>query len=212
MAVGRTNASAAKGGGGIDYSTKPQITFDGKWSDWYIEFYAGVPYWEAVFYSSGTLNVSGSYTADKWSIGGGAYSQNVVCGNGAVVTALGLSLIAKSYAITVGAGGNTNSDTTYPGGATSSTIAGDLQAAGGQPNKTNTGAYYRFGDAGHANEAGTDGEAQYESHGIKGWLHWRCDSSYFGDGTGYGAGGCFTGVYRPMVCGHPGVTIIRIAI
>ena len=90
--------------GGIDYNAKPQITFNGKWSNWYIEFYGGVPYWEALLTSSGTLSVTGNYTADVCGVGGGAGINNKRPGNGAFAQKLGIDL-SGSIAVTIGAGG-----------------------------------------------------------------------------------------------------------
>lgn len=207
MAVGRTNAAAK--GGGIDYNAKPQITFDGKWSNWYIEFYAGVPYWEAVFYSSGTLSVSGSYTADAWGIGGGAYfggNYDGVSGNGAVSTALGLTLTGQ-LAITIGGGGDcVGGQDKKPGG---STKLGDLLvAAGGQVNKKQAGPFCRFSDPEKSGEAGADSKLDYGSRGYGGWLHWRGGSR---DGEGYGGGGANSSLVI-MVSGHSGALVIRIAV
>ena len=57
-------------GGGIEADAAPKIAYNGKWSGWYVEFYGGVPYWEAVVYTSGVLTVTGNYTADVCGVGG----------------------------------------------------------------------------------------------------------------------------------------------
>lgn len=209
MAVGRTNAAAK--GGGIDYNAKPQITFDGKWSNWYIEFYAGVPYWEAVFYSSGTLSVSGSYTADAWGVGGGAYfggNYDGWSGNGAVNTALGLTLTGQ-LAITIGSGGGNDTSTDkQPGGSTK--LGNLLVAAGGMVNKKQAGPFYRFSDAEKSGEAGADCTLGYGSRGYGGWLHWR-GGAFQGEGEGYGGGGAYRSL-AVLAGGHSGALVIRIAV
>ena len=58
-------------GGGIDASAAPAAAYSGKWSGWHVEDYDGAAYWEAVFYTSGTLTVTGTIQADAWGIGGG---------------------------------------------------------------------------------------------------------------------------------------------
>lgn len=205
MAVGRTNATA-KGGGGIDYSTKPQITFNGKWSNWYIEFYGGVPYWEALLTSSGTLSVTGNYTADVCGVGGGAGINNKRPGNGAFAQKLGIDL-SGSIAVTIGAGGvwSTNSD----GGDT--TLGGVFSAAKGVVGVKKSGTYYRFGDPDKASEAGADGKSGGIGWvGYGGWMHWRA-VQYAGEG--YGAGGGSSGYADGTVSdGHSGALVIRIPV
>ena len=68
-------------GGGVDAGNRPNITFDGKWSGWYVDFYGEKAYWEAVFYTSGTLSVKSPCVADAWAIGAGACC-NHWCGSG----------------------------------------------------------------------------------------------------------------------------------
>lgn len=204
MAVGRTNA-AAKGGGGIDYSTKPQITFDGKWSNWHIEFYDGVPYWEALFSSSGTLTNSGpSVQADAWGIGGGGggdwrYAGGTLGhggGSGYLAMALAILIAAQStMAITIGAGGNTGEN----GGSTN---FGSLSALGGYHGYiwNNQSSQGKGGSNGgktdnstQAGENGTPGDGKIMSkffsvehnneYGARGAL------KPGGDGVAYGGGG-----------------------
>lgn len=214
MAVGRTNAAAK--GGGIDYNTKPQITFDGKWSGWYVEFYAGVPYWEAVFYSSGTLSVSGSYTADVWMIGAGAwYGSNQYgadkyrAGCGHVAQKNGVSASGNS-AVTIGA------PVRYKDGGSTSILG--VTAAGGSCSEVTQGVRYRFGDPDKAAEAG-DNNLNYNNpsnmtRGAQGgWLHWTSgefDSA--SSGAGYGAGGGYYSGGPDSSGSHVGAAVIRIAV
>lgn len=221
MAVGRTNASA-KGGGGIDYSTKPQITFDGKWSNWYIEFYAGVPYWEAVFYSSGTLSVSGSYTADAWGIGGGCGTGDFETGgSGYTNIALGL-VISEAVSVTIGA------PVTNPYAEAGKTILGDvLTCLGGKGRNGGSGAngsngsnglgtgdgfaMCRFRDPDKAAEAGSAGTKTGTAGtvGGGGWLDWK---TTVGEGGGYGAGAGYDGAHSQYAYAHAGALVIRIAV
>lgn len=55
----------------MDVLDAPKITFDGSWLPWHIDFYDSVPYWEAWFFSSGTLTLSQDYVIDAWGLGGG---------------------------------------------------------------------------------------------------------------------------------------------
>lgn len=205
---------------GIDYSTKPKITFDGKWSGWYVEFYSGVPYWEAVFYSSGTLSVTGSYTADAHGIGGGGstYSSPSTGGDrGATAIQRNIAL-SGNLAITIGAGVGAMA---YGTGGTTSlgsllSCAGGRSAAGGgsRPSASRGDVLRRFDDAGHASDIGADGtSAPYGAAiGTGGMMRWRGMPQC---GEGYGAGG---GIAYPnnyqyyYLAGHPGVLIIRIAV
>lgn len=220
MAVGRTNASAK--GSGIDYSTKPQITFDGRWSDWYIEFYDGVPYWEAAFYTSGTLSVLGSYTADAHGIGGGgsAYSTNVPYGGDRGATAIQRNItLSGNLAITIGAG--VGAMATGIGGTTSLgsllSCAGGQSAAGGsspRPSASRGDVLRRFDNAGHASDIGADGtNIPYSTaFGTGGMMHWR-GMPQCGEGYGAGGGIAYPGNYQYYyLAGHSGVLIIRIAV
>ena len=219
MAVGRTNA-AAKGGGGIDYNTKPQITFDGKWSNWYIEFYAGVPYWEAQFYSSGTLSVTGSYTADAHGIGGGGGSYNYENPNagdrGATSIKLNLTL-TKSVAVTIGAGAAAatggNGGTTKLGSVLS--CAGGAGLAGiNRPSSSRGDELRRFGDHDHSTDIGDDGSSGRTDNfnGAGGMMHWK-DVPQSGEGYGAGGGVADLSNYnRYHLGGHSGALFIRIAV
>ena len=221
MAVGRTNA-AAKGGGGIDYNTKPQITFDGRWSNWYIEFYAGVPYWEAVFYSSGTLSVSGSYTADAWGIGGGSGTSDLSTGgSGYTNMALGL-VVSKTISVTIGA------PVTVINTAAGKTILGNvLTCLGGNGSDGGSGAngsngsngigtgdgfaMCRFRDPDKVAEAGSAGTKAGSGDivGGGGWLDWKTS---VGEGGGYGAGAGYDGQHNQYAYAHAGALVIRIAV
>lgn len=218
MAVGRTNAAAK--GGGIDYNSKPQINFDGKWSGWYIEYYDGVPYWEAQFFSSGTLNVSGNYTADAHGIGGGgcSYDGSGASGGdrGATQIVTGITLNGE-MAISIGAGAFytlANGGTTMLANLLSCAGGKTNARRGGLPSATRGDKCYRFGDAGHSAEQGADGaEGPYASSvGAGGWMHWR---AMIQSGEGYGAGG---GIAYPGssqyydLAGHSGLIVIRIAV
>ena len=90
-------------GGGIDASAAPAATYSGKWSGWHVEDYDGAAYWEAVFYTSGTLTVTGTIQADAWGIGGGG-GCNMAQGGGSGYTnmALGLSLKETQRLLAVG--------------------------------------------------------------------------------------------------------------
>lgn len=110
-------------GGGIDASAAPAATYSGKWSGWHVEDYDGAAYWEAVFYTSGTLTVTGTIQADAWGIGGGG-GCNMAQGGGSGYTnmALGLSL-SGAIAVTIGEGGAHRA----AGGSTSPGVALDLR-------------------------------------------------------------------------------------
>lgn len=207
--------------GGIDYNAKPQITFDGKWSNWYIEFYDGVPYWEAVFHSSGILSVSGSYVADAHGIGGGgsAYSYSVSYGGDRGATAIQRNIaLSGNLAITIGAG--VGARTTGTGGTTSLgsllSCAGGQSAAGGgtRPSVSRGDVLRRFDDVGHASDVGTDGTSVPfgTAFGSGGIMHWR-GMPQCGEGYGAGGGIAYPGNYQYYyLAGHPGVLIIRIAV
>lgn len=124
--------------GGVDYNGKPRITFDGKWSGWYIEVYDGVPYWEALFSTDGYLVALSGYTADLWGIGGGGaggnyyntYASGVGPGGGSGYTNMveNVEIAAGGHPVVIGAGGTSGTDhnvntaeqyrTGDPGGAT----------------------------------------------------------------------------------------------
>ena len=206
--------------GGIDYNAKPQIAFDGKWSNWYIEFYGGVPYWEAQFYSSGTLSVTGSYTADAHGIGGGGGSYNYNNPNagdrGATSIQFNLTL-TQSVAVTIGAGavaatGN-NGGTTKLGSVLS--CAGGTALAGlNRPSTSRGDELRRFGDYDHSTDIGADGSSGKTDNfnGAGGMMHWR-DMPQSGEGYGAGGGVADLSNYnRYYFGGHFGIIIIRIAV
>lgn len=117
-------------GGGIDASAAPAATYSGKWSGWHVEDYDGAAYWEAVFYTSGTLTVTGTIQADAWGIGGGG-GCNMAQGGGSGYTnmALGLSL-SGAIAVTIGEGGAHRA----AGGSTSLGSLLTCAGGGGSPN------------------------------------------------------------------------------
>ena len=219
--------SGSSSGGGVSADDKPQITYTGKWSGWHIEFYDGKAYWEAIFYTSGTLRSSDNCNVDFWGIGGGPFDYSGVMNGGSTNTLLNFALSATLYAITVGAGATKNArgnggDTMFAtaGGGSgsgsgsssgSSSSSAIFTAKGGIMNVSGTGARYRFGDPDKANEAGADGASNGYAHGTGGWLHWRCGFDN-GDGEGYGAGGDYGGYGNALVNAHPGALVIRIAV
>ena len=73
-------------GGGIDASAAPAATYSGKWSGWHVEDYDGAAYWEAVFYTSGTLTVPWTIQADAWGTGGGGGGNMAQAGAAATRT------------------------------------------------------------------------------------------------------------------------------
>lgn len=192
------------GGASIDYNSRPQIDFDGKWIKPFVEFYDGEPYWEAQFFSSGTLSVTGTYTADAWLIGGGCPTANYNdSGNGKTSTTSNLTL-SGSIALTIGAGGGT-------------TQLGELASAGPGEDGVRNDFCYRFSDVEKSNEVGADGmwalsSGSIRSYAYGGWLFWKRDatssgSSVYSDGEGYGAG-----TQLPGSAGHQGAAVIRIKI
>lgn len=148
-------------GGGVDAGNRPNITFDGKWSGWYVDFYGGDPYWEAMFATSGTLVAAGSYEADAWGIGGGGaggcyYRSGSKTGTGGgsgyTNAAYGLTL-SGSVPVTIGAGGSTLSyaaSSSYKGGNGGSTTLLSLSCGGGNGGSGTSSA----GGAGGSNGAG----------------------------------------------------------
>lgn len=227
--IGKTNATA----GGLDLSKKPDITFDGTWFPWFLEFYDGEPYWEAWFLSSGTLTPNKPYVVDAWGIGGGGQSywgvsaMSTSCGTAGIPNMrLGISL-SKSTAVTIGAGGHNLTDKNQAGG---NTMFGDhLTCNGGAaPSSTNmvTDSYkrYRFEDPSKASEAGnsmtgttgrsSSNTSNYYAQG--GWtkINRSCSNYYVGSysycisvqGDGFGGGGGYRGISAP------GALVIRIKI
>ena len=193
--------------GGLDSSNKPKITYSGKWSGWYIEFYAGKPYWEAIFYTSGTLDILKPYTADLWGVGGGPFDYSGVMSRASAAKVPSVQFAIGQQAVTIGAGATKN--TRGSGGDT--TVGSVFTAQGGKMNASGSGNMYRFDDNDKINEAGSDGAPNGYAHGEGGWLHWRCGVDS-GDGEGYGAGGDYGGYGNALVNAHPGVLVIRIAV
>jgi hypothetical protein len=200
-------------GVGVDTGAAPDITYDGKWSGWYIETYGGLPYWEAVFYTSGVLTVTGEYNSEWWGIGGGAFSYGdpAIAGRGS--SSIIKKIISGTHTVTIGAGasdiygapgGNTMLDSASIG------AGGVLGAPGG-------GFPYRFGDPDKAGEEGESGEkyAQGTSwtygYGEGGWLHWGINF-HMSDhgGRGYGAGGALRLKDGALLGGHVGAAVCRI--
>ena len=183
------------GGGTIDYSSRPQIDFDGKWLKWFVEFYDGEPYWEAWFLSSGTLTVTGSYMADAWLIGCGTIRRTSTYNysrRGNAVTALGLNLTG-SIPLTI-------NDYRDDG----STTLGDLAEAtiGDENEAPSSGQPYRFSDPDKANEAGENALSSSRPSGPTGeggWLSW-INYGVREVGQGYGAGGGFSDLPTPGAC------------
>lgn len=202
-------------GVGVDTGKAPAITYDGKWSGWHIETYGGIPYWEAVFYTSGVLTVEGEYNADLWGIGGGGYSngKDRIAGRGS--TSILEMILTGTHAITIGAGGT---DTvTGAGGGTM--IDSKPVGAGGVLGAAGGGFPYRFGDPDKAGEEGESGEKYAQNEyftygwGEGGWLHWGYNiSSYDHSGRGYGAGGARRYSDGVGDWGHDGALVIRIEI
>lgn len=191
---------SAGGGGTIDYSSRPQIDFNGKWIKWFVEFYDGEPYWEAWFFTSGTLTVTGSYTADAWLIGGGATNNRTPksARGGATVTN-GITL-SGSIAVSIGGGASG-----YNGVGGTTSIGNLASAPGGVTGQASVGDPYRFSDPNKQNEAGADGTQSGGAYG--GWMFWSRDAR---TGQGYGAGGTYENGYQYY--GHSGAAVIRIKI
>lgn len=206
-------------GNSVDYDSRPKITYNGKWTGFHVEFYAGKPYWEAILYTSGILTAEEAYEFDAWIVGGGANNGGdtspFLAGRGVVAQQTGLT-IANQLAVTIGAAA------TSWNGAGGITQIGTLQAAGGQTNVRTPGDCYRFSDPEKAEEAGQDrcrkndptgGSSDMYRAGQGGWLHWT-DSAYLivASGEGYGAGGSYYSGNPLSTGGHPGVAVIRIPI
>ena len=180
-------------GGGVDASGKPNITFDGKWSGWHVEFYGGVAYWEALFQTSGTLSVRGQYTADAWGIGGGGasgqyyrggYTYTTGGGSGYTNMTTGLSLTG-SMAVTIGAGATTQrtlGNTEREGGKGGTTSFMSLSCAGGNGGRGDSVS----GGAGGSNGSGSGNGGSNGSPGDGKIMSkfWSAEHN-----TEYGAGG-----------------------
>ena len=204
-------------GVGVDTGRPPAITYDGKWSGWYVETYGGKAYWEAVFYTSGVLTVEGEYKADLWGIGGGSCTaaMDAIAGRGS--TSILSTIVTGDIAISIGLGAS--SQMTAGGGTY---FGNQVVGAGGAPSASGGGFPYRFGDPDKAGEQGADGDHQIDDifgykYGEGGWLHWvghrRVNGSKVGvnSGEGYGAGGHNT-YGNTTEMGHDGVLVMRIEI
>lgn len=202
------NGTEGNGRGTISASKRPQITYDGKWLPWYVEFYGQDAYWEAVMFTSGTLSITGNYTAEAWGIGGGSFpnrsgTDSPLAGRGSTsVVNINLS---GDVAITIGAG---STRPTTPGGNTSvgDVVVGNSGIAG----FNGTGYAYRFGDPDKSSEAGESAPVDSFGYGEGGWLHWN-GGYYDNNGSGYGAGGG-SGNASGYSSGHEGALVIRIKI
>ena len=196
------------GGASIDYNSRPQIDFDGKWVQWFIEFYDGQPYWEAWFLSSGTMTVDGTYTADLWAIGGGAVDSDGINKRGSAALALDVQL-SGTLAVTIGAGASNYNDKV--GGDTS--LSGKITARGGDNDVVSDGKPYRFFAEEKASEAGenaTGNEKNTRGYGAGGWMNWASNKKLEGEGYGAGGGVAMTSstyVYRNA---HFGALTVRI--
>lgn len=159
-------------GGGVDAGNRPNITFDGKWSGWHIEFYDEEAYWEALLQTSGTLSVSGQYTADAWGIGGGGasgqyYRSGYVykTGGGSGYTNMATDMaLSGSVAVTIGAGATTqrilgNTEREGEQGGTTSFLS--LSCSGGNGGRGDS----QSGGAGGSNGAGSGNGGENGSPG-----------------------------------------------
>lgn len=209
---------SAAGGASIDYNSRPQIDFDGKWLKWFVEFYSGEPYWEAWFFSSGTLTLSQGYTIDAWGLGGGGANyrgDGSLAGAGMPTMALGCKVPAGSVAVTIGAGADAHDGRKYGAAKGGNTSFGSyLTAQGGQyadlESEHDYDAYNRFGDA-TRNEAAHAPFEDYEGdvYELGGWLDFACPGRTT-EVHGIGAGGYSddtSGSY-----GGSGALVIRIKI
>ena len=201
-------------GVGVDTGAAPDITYDGKWSGWYIETYGGLPYWEAVFYTSGVLTVTGEYNSEWWGIGGGscAYGTGAVAGRGSTATLK--KILSGTHTVEIGAGASSPTNDNRNGGNTKLDDA--TIGAGGAHASPGGGFPYRFGDPDKAAEQGADGskDAFFDnpySYGEGGWLHWGLQyHSYQTSGYGYGAGGAQHYNDGFVMNGHEGAAVCRI--
>ena len=175
----------------------PKITFDGSWLPWHIEFYDSTPYWEAWFFTSGTLTLSQDYVIDAWSLGGGgatARSDNSPGGAGVPSMALACSVPAGPVAVTIGAGAAATNGGSYSAVKGGNTNFGSyLTAQGGYRADTaeahNYDAYNRFGDATKKEAARAPFEDYYGSiYELGGWLNFACPGN-IREVHGIGAGG-----------------------
>lgn len=130
------NAIIAGENKGLNISNKPKITFDGSWKNWGIEIYDDKAYWEAWFFSSGTLTAEESYLVDAWGIGGGGATARSDgyngAGSGYTNQVIGVNLPIGTTSIIIGAGAISKGDRDADG---ASTVFGSyLVCAGGKGN------------------------------------------------------------------------------
>lgn len=203
-------------GVGVDTGKAPEISYDGKWSGWYVETYGGKAYWEAVFYTTGVLTVTGEYNSEWWGIGGGscAYGTFAVAGRGSTATLN--KILSGTHTVEIGAGGYDSADSSRNGGNTKLDDA--TIGAGGVHASPGGGAPYRFGDPDKAGEQGADGPQESfgdtpYSYGEGGWLHWGLQyHMYQTSGRGYGGGGAQKYNDGFVMNGHEGAAVCRIEI
>ena len=203
-------------GGGVDVLDAPKITFDGSWLPWHIDFYDSVPYWEAWFFSSGTLTLSQDYVIDAWGLGGGgatARADTSPGGAGVPAMALDCAVPAGSVAVTIGAGARNTDGSSWGsnrGGNTS--FGGYLTAQGGQyadsPAEHDYDAYNRFGDATRNEAAHAPFEDYYgDVYELGGWLDFTCPGN-IREAHGIGAGGWPSGTSGSY--GGSGALVLRV--
>lgn len=132
--------------GGVDVQQKPNITFNSTWFPWRIEFYDDIAYWEAWFFSSGTLSVTGSYEADAWGIGGGGGAYNDYAGGSGYVRQVLNTVLSGDIAVTIGAGAS-GGQTALGGDTTLGTL---LTCPGGGANGSTSQNVTKGGSAGGA--------------------------------------------------------------
>lgn len=132
--------------GGVDVQQKPNITFNSTWFPWRIEFYDDIAYWEAWFFSSGTLSVTGSYEADAWGIGGGGGVYNSFYGGSGFTNMIENIILSGDIAVTIGAGAS-GGETALGGDTTLGTL---LTCPGGGANGNTPQNVCRGGSGGGA--------------------------------------------------------------
>lgn len=202
---------------GAELADAPKITYNGKWMPWRIEFYAGVPYWEAWFFTSGTLTVADgeSYVCDAWGIGGGGSTYWSTGGSTGMNVGSGRTglrqeqVLTGNVAVTIGAGGNvpTSGSRAGEGGATKlgSDVVGDGGVKGASP--ISADGRYRFFDPDKANEAGAGASNEYNSFG-GGWL--PISSGTNPNVSGYIKTQGFGSAAPPYSTGVQGALVLRI--
>lgn len=217
----------------IEISDAPKITYNGSWLPWHLEFYGGVLYWEAWFFSSGVLTVEDgySYTCDAWGIGGGGQANwspgggNVSTGTAGIPNMRTNIALSDTVAVSIGAGGENGSEygssSDSAGGNTSLgdyLICNGGAVPSGMDNISDTYKRYRFEDADKADEssggsvAATDKSSTYYAQ--NGWLKInRTVTTYHNSnysravgaqGDGLGGGGGYYG------WSAPGALVVRI--